>query len=63
MLMALCFEPTFFLKGKVRHKHAVRGEVSQVWNEHKRRYKKKQGPVITTQIGLWKSDGACTQNA
>ena len=45
MLMALRFEPSrFFLKGKVtqkqtsyKHKHTVREEVSQVWNEHKRR--------------------------
>ena len=43
--MALRFEPSrFFLKGKVtqkqtsyKHKHTVREEVSQVWNEHKRR--------------------------
>ena len=45
MLMALRFEPSrFFLKGKVtqkqtsyKRKHTVREEVSQVWNEHKRR--------------------------
>ena len=45
MLMALRFEPSrFFLKGKVtqkqtnyKHKHTLREEVSQVWNEHKRR--------------------------
>ena len=42
MLMALHFEPNwFFLKGQKKstyiHKHTVREEVSQVWNEHKRR--------------------------
>ena len=54
MLMALYFEPSrFFLKGKVRqkkpsyvHKHTVREEVSQVWNEHKRRRYKKQSQVL-----------------
>ena len=54
MSMALRFEPSrFFLKGKVRQKkqatymyiriHTVSEEVSQVWNEHKRRrYKNDQ---------------------
>ena len=52
--MALCFEPSrFFLNGKVtqkqtsyKHKHTVREEVSQVWNEHKRRRYKKQSQVL-----------------
>ena len=48
----------FFLKGKVihekasyiggggLHKHTVREEVSQVWNEHKIRIYKKQSQVL-----------------
>ena len=52
--MALRFEPSrFVLKGKVRqkqtsykHKHTVREEVSQVWNEHKKRRYKKQSQVL-----------------
>ena len=61
MLMALRFEPSrFFLKGKVtqkqtsyKHKHTVREEVSQVWNEHKRRKYKKQSQVLA----LWPHKG------
>ena len=53
--MALRFKPSrFFLKGKVSymHKHIVREEVSQVWNEHKRRRYKKQSEVLV--LGLHK---------
>ena len=54
ILMASRFEPSrFFLKGKVRqkktsyvHKHTVREEVSQAWNEHKRRRYTKQSQVL-----------------
>ena len=61
MLMALRFEPSrFFLKGKVtqkqtsyKHKHTVREEVSQVWNEHKRRRYKKQSQALA----LWPHKG------
>ena len=65
MLMALRVEPSrFFLKGKVtqkqtsyKHKHTIREEVSQVWNEHKRRRYKKQSQALalwhTKEIKEW----------